>query len=154
MSTTMSGCGAACCPTKRLMLTALSMLTGATCCASAGVVPHSPSATPATRERLGNAGLGGGFFGNDGGDHGKRAGQRADHLGVKFGARGVPQLAQRFVRRTSGTIRARIRHGVVGVGDMHDAGGQRDVVANQPMRIPVAIGTLVVQFYDWNMRRQ
>src|SRR4029453_3101986 len=154
MSTTMSGWLAGCCPTKRLMLTALSMLTGATCCASAGAAPQSPNATLATRCRLGNAGLGRGLFGNDSRDHWKRAGERADHLGVKLGARGVPQLAQRFVRGTSWTIRARIRHRIVRVGDMDDARGQRDVVANQPMPIRVAIRTLVVQLHDRNMSRQ
>ena len=57
----------------------------------------------------------------------------------------------RAARRTIG---ARAGHRVERVGDVDDAGQQRDLVAAQPVRIALAVGPLVVQLDDRQVRRE
>ena len=84
--------------------------------------------------------------------HGRR--QRVHDLGIELRSRAPPQLAQRFGRAARGTIGAHRGHGVEGVGDVHDAREERNLVAAQPVRITLAVGPLVVQFDDRQVRRQ
>src|SRR5262249_51433799 len=136
------------------MLTAPSTLTGATC-ASAGTAWHVTSVAAAST-RLRNAGLGNGFLVfRSGCRHDRESrGESAHHLGVKFGARCGPELAQRFVRRTPGAVRARVGHRVVRVRHVYDARRERDVVANQSTRVAIAVRTFVVQLDDRYVRGQ
>ena len=51
-------------------------------------------------------------------------------------------------------VRARAGHRVVGVGDVHDARGKRDVVAAQAVRVAAAVRPLVVELDDRQVRRE
>src|SRR5471030_738010 len=75
-------------------------------------------------------------------DPGQRGHQRADDFGVELGAGAAPQLAQCVAGRTRAAVRAGAGHRVVGVGHVHDARGERDVVAAQPGRVAAAVGPL------------
>ena len=89
-----------------------------------------------------------------GGDARQRGGERADDFGVELGAGAAPELAQRVAGRPRAAVGARAGDGVVRVGDVHDARGERDVVAAQPVRIAAAVRPLVVQLDDRDVGRE
>ena len=66
-------------------------------------------------------------------------------FGVEPGARKPPQLLERFSRRPRAAVGADARDGVVGIGDVHDVRGNRDLVAAQAMRISASVRPFVVQ---------
>ncbi len=80
--------------------------------------------------------------------------QRPDDLGVELGAGAPPQLAQRVARRTGAPVRARAGHRVVGVGDVDDPRGERDVVAAQAVRVAAAVRPLVMQLDNRQVPRE
>ena len=73
---------------------------------------------------------------------------------MELGAGAAPKLAEGLGRGPGLAVRACARDGIVGVGDVHDAGGQRNVIALQPVRVPATIGTLVMQLDDGDMTRE
>src|SRR5258708_11656773 len=127
MSTTSCGRLETLSPPKESTLTTLSIVKRSTDCAAAGLAGRAQTAsTRAGRTRPSRmrsndhiAGLGH--------DAGERAGERANDLGVELGAGAAPQLLQRRGRRSRAAVRARRRHGIVGVGDVDDACSQRNV---------------------------
>ena len=82
----------------------------------------------------------------------KRPGQRLNHLGVELRPGASPQLAKAFRRRAGRPIRARTGHRVEGVGDVNDAGDERNLGAVKAVRVALAVGTLVMQFDNRDVR--
>src|SRR5579872_3123349 len=122
-------------PAKLSTLTTLSMVNRSTDCAAAGAAHSSTSAALHVRRNDHIAGLGN--------DAGERAGERGDDFGVEFGAGAAPQLLHGVRRWPRPAVRPRRGHRIVRVGDVHDARGQRDVVAPEALRIAAAVGALV-----------
>ena len=79
-------------------------------------------------------------------------GEAAHGLEVELRAGEPPQHGQRFGRRPAGAVGARRGHRVEGVGDVDDAGEQRDLVAPQAVRIAAPVRLLVVQLDDRQVR--
>ena len=87
-------------------------------------------------------------------DRGQRAGERVHDFGVELRAGAAPQLAQRLGRGSRRAIGARAGHGVEGVGDVDDAREQGNLVAAQAVRVAAAVGPLVMQLDDRDVRRE
>src|SRR5436190_7894553 len=135
-------------PPKTSRLITLSAVNRSTDCACA-VAPDSRTAATATRRLCVDNGAATGYDAA-----GERLGERVDDVGVEFGAGAAPQFLQRFARRPRAAVRAGGGHRVVRVGDVDDAGGQRDVVAAEAVRVAAAVRALMVQLDDRNVRRE
>ena len=66
------------------------------------------------------------------------------HRGQNCDARCPPQLGERLGRRPRGAVDPRRQHRVERVGDVDDAGAERDVLAPQAVRVAGAVEALVV----------
>src|SRR4051794_11670208 len=68
-----------------------------------------------------------------------------DHARVELSPRAARELRTRLLDRQRGAVDAVDRHRLVGVGDGEDARLERDLVADEPVRVAAAVGTLVVR---------
>ena len=92
-------------------------------------------------------------------DHAARRSRRTAIVRAEnaSGSKSVPMWRESSLSASSGGVRRGRRagagHRVVGVGDVDDARGERDVVAAQSVRVAAAVGPLVVQLDDRDVRR-
>ena len=70
--------------------------------------------------------------------------ERRDAARAELGARGLAELRERLVERPCGAVDARRQHRVERVGDVDDAGAERDLLAPQPVGVARAVEALVV----------
>ena len=71
-----------------------------------------------------------------------------DELRIKLDAGVLAQLVDRCLMTDSGLVRPVVDHGVIGIGDGHDARAERNVAAAETVRISVAAEAFVVMQDD------